>query len=91
MCVNHLHDLFLYLAAQTLMASNALNKEKDRHKRETERNTGKDLLIAYLSDVGGYDREYRDVSDQDEDGSAGENCYSHIIPRPLLLYKGWSI
>ena len=60
-------------AAQNLMTSNALaGEEKDRMKREAESSTGKNLLVAYLSDVGGYDRQYRDVDDQDESGSGGK-------------------
>ena len=44
-------------------------------KRDAE-GDGRDLLVAYLSDVGGYDRNYRDVSDEDESGSSGNDlCY----------------
>ena len=36
-----------------------------KEKRDAE-GDGRDLLVAYLSDVGGYDRNYRDVGDEDE-------------------------
>jgi len=43
---------------------------KRKQKRDAE-GDGRDLLVAYLSDVGGYDRSYRDVEDEDESGSSG--------------------
>ena len=49
----------------------AERKEAERKKREAELQHGKNLLVAYLSDVGGYDRKYRDVEDEDENGSKG--------------------
>ena len=45
---------------------------KNKEKRDAE-GDGRDLLVAYLSDVGGYDRNYRDVGDEDENGSLGKN------------------
>ena len=54
------------------MASSAFSEEKGRNKRDADGSAGKDLLVAYLSDVGGYDRQYRDVSDENENGSGGK-------------------
>ena len=44
-----------------------------KEKRDAE-GDGRDLLVAYLSDVGGYDRNYRDVGDEDENSSLGRNA-----------------
>lgn len=53
------------------MGSNEDSVEpKKKEKRDAE-GDGRDLLVAYLSDVGGYDRNYRDVEDEDESGSSG--------------------
>lgn len=52
---------------------------KKKEKRDAE-GDGRDLLVAYLSDVGGYDRPYRDVEDVDESGSSGKmHCTITII------------
>ena len=62
-------------------------KPKRKQKREAE-GDGRDLLVAYLSDVGGYDRNYRDVEDEDESGSSGNKINITIITYSLyyLLY-----
>lgn len=56
-------------AAESLMDSKRSSLEHRTVKRDAE-SDGRDLLVAYLSDVGGYDRNYRDVSDEDESGSS---------------------
>lgn len=56
-------------AAESLMDSKRSSLEHRTVKRDAE-GDGRDLLVAYLSDVGGYDRNYRDVSDEDESGSS---------------------
>lgn len=53
------------------MGSKASLKHKRKEKRDAE-GDGRDLLVAYLSDVGGYDRNYRSVGDEDESGSSGK-------------------
>lgn len=53
------------------MGSKASLNHKRKEKRDAE-GDGRDLLVAYLSDVGGYDRNYRSVGDEDESGSSGK-------------------
>lgn len=69
-------------------------KPKRKQKRDAE-GDGRDLLVAYLSDVGGYDRNYRDVDDEDESGSSGSKINITIITYSLyyLFYgeQGWPI
>ena len=60
------------------------SKSPIENKRTVKRDAegdGRDLLVAYLSDVGGYDRNYRDVSDEDESGSSGNKTryVRHIL------------
>lgn len=57
------------------MESKRSSLEHRTVKRDVE-SDGRDLLVAYLSDVGGYDRNYRDVSDEDESGSSGNDLAS---------------
>ena len=52
-----------------------------KEKRDAE-GDGRDLLVAYLSDVGGYDRNYRDVGDEDENSSLGRNANISKPPSP---------
>ena len=59
-----------------------------KEKRDTE-GDGRDLLVAYLSDVGGYDRNYRDVGDEDENSSLGRNA-TISKPPPQKKKKGTS-
>jgi len=61
----------MYTAAEKLMASKTASVEHTRKEKREAEGDGRDLLVAYLSDVGGYDRNYRDVEDQDESGSSG--------------------
>lgn len=56
-------------AAEKLMASKKASIEHKRKEKRDAEGDGRDLLVAYLSDVGGYDRNYRDVEGQDESGS----------------------
>ena len=53
------------------MASKTASVEHTRKEKRDAEGDGRDLLVAYLSDVGGYDRNYRDVEGQDESGSSG--------------------
>ena len=63
-------------------------KPKRKQKRDAE-GDGRDLLVAYLSDVGGYDRNYRDVEDEDESGSSGNKINITIITYSLYyLFYG---
>ena len=52
-----------------------------KEKRDAE-GDGRDLLVAYLSDVGGYDRNYRDVGVVDENCSLGINASISKPPPP---------
>lgn len=61
----------MYTAAEKLMASKTASVEHTRKEKRDAEGDGRDLLVAYLSDVGGYDRNYRDVEGQDESGSSG--------------------
>ena len=67
----------MYTAAENLMASKTASVEHTRKEKRDAEGDGRDLLVAYLSDVGGYDRNYRDVEGQDESGSSG-NIVLHI-------------
>ena len=67
-------------------ASAAAHEPKKKEKREAEAD-GRDLLVAYLSDVGGYDRNYRDVEDEDESGSSGSLVTNYCLRDPFLLHK----
>ncbi|XP_048580560.1 uncharacterized protein LOC5504143 isoform X2 [Nematostella vectensis] len=54
-------------AAQELMNG---EKERDIQKREAEADEGRNLLVAFLGNVGGYDRKWRrDVDSQEDDKS----------------------
>ena len=53
------------------MTSKTASVEHTKKEKRDAEGDGRDLLVAYLSDVGGYDRNYRDVEGQDESGSAG--------------------
>ena len=79
--------LYVYSAAEKLMGSDdASLKPKRKEKRDAEAD-GRDLLVAYLSDVGGYDRNYRDVEDEDESGSSGNNINVTIVTySPYYLF-----
>ena len=57
-----------------------------KEKRDAE-GDGRDLLVAYLSDVGGYDRNYRDVGDEDENSSLGRNASISKPPPPKKKKK----
>ena len=63
------------------MVSKTASVEHTRKEKRDAEGDGRDLLVAYLSDVGGYDRNYRDVEGQDESGSSGNimeityNCH----------------
>lgn len=57
-------------AAEKLMGSDDSSLEPKRKQKRDAEGDGRDLLVAYLSDVGGYDRNYRDVEDEDESGSS---------------------
>ena len=57
-----------------------------KEKRDAE-GDGRDLLVAYLSDVGGYDRNYRDVGDEDENSSLGTKCKHKQTPPPKKKKK----
>ena len=61
----------MYTAAEKLMTSKTASVEHTRKEKRDTEGDGRDLLVAYLSDVGGYDRNYRDVEGQDESGSSG--------------------
>lgn len=66
----------MYTAAEKLMVSKTASVEHTRKEKRDAEGDGRDLLVAYLSDVGGYDRNYRDVEGQDESGSSG-NIVDH--------------
>lgn len=72
------------IAAEKLMGSKASLKHKRKEKRDAE-GDGRDLLVAYLSDVGGYDRNYRSVGDEDESGSSGKK-YEEAQVLFLFIY-----
>jgi len=57
-------------AAEKLMGSSKASIDHKRKEKRDAEGDGRDLLVAYLSDVGGYDRNYRDVGDEDESGSS---------------------
>lgn len=57
-------------AAEKLMDSSKASFDHKRKEKRDAEGDGRDLLVAYLSDVGGYDRNYRDVGDEDESGSS---------------------
>ncbi len=42
-------------------------------KRSADSSDGRNLLMAYLGNVGGYDREYRSVEDENKPGN-----YTHL-------------
>lgn len=71
--------LFLYTAAEKLMGSNEASLQPKRKEKRDAEGDGRDLLVAYLSDVGGYDRNYRDVEGQDESGSSGKKQHCIMI------------
>lgn len=60
-----------------------------KEKRDAE-GDGRNLLVAYLSDVGGYDRNYRDVGDEDENSSLGRNA-NKSKPPPQKKIKARAI
>ena len=66
-----MYFLYVYKAAEKLMGSDDASPEPKRKQKRDAEGDGRDLLVAYLSDVGGYDRNYRDVEDEDESGSSG--------------------
>lgn len=61
------------------MGSNEASLQPKRKEKRDAEGDGRDLLVAYLSDVGGYDRNYRDVEGQDESGSSGIIKKQHCI------------
>lgn len=72
-------------AAERLMGSDVASLQpKNKEKRDAE-GDGRDLLVAYLSDVGGYDRNYRDVGDEDENGSLGSKDKNQKIEYRRML------
>lgn len=54
--------------AQTALKAvdDIVHDEKNVHKRSAENSDGRSLLMAYLGDVGGYDREYRSAEDENK-------------------------
>ena len=48
--------------------------KKNMDKRSAENSDGRNLLMAYLGNVGGYDREYRSAEDENKPG-----CYLLVI------------
>lgn len=77
-------------AAEKLMGSSKASLEHKRKEKRDAEGDGRDLLVAYLSDVGGYDRDYRDVGDEDESGSSGNKSRDTDMSRKiwnLLCFK----
>lgn len=71
--------LYFNAAAEKLMGSDDASVEPKRKQKRDAEGDGRDLLVAYLSDVGGYDRNYRDVEDEDVSGSSGNKIHSTVI------------
>lgn len=46
-----------------------MRDKKDVEKRSAENSDGRNLLMAYLGNVGGYDREYRSAEDENTPGN----------------------
>lgn len=72
-------------AAEKLMDSRKPPIENKRTVKRDAEGDGRDLLVAYLSDVGGYDRNYRDVSDEDESGSSESNDKEKFEYRRMVI------
>lgn len=51
-----------------LAVDDIVQSKKNVKKRSAETSDGRNLLMAYLGNVGGYDREYRSVEDEDKPG-----------------------
>ena len=45
-----------------------MDNAKIVEKRSAENSDGRNLLMAYLGNVGGYDREYRSAEDENKPG-----------------------
>jgi len=60
-------------------------KELKVHKRDAEINEGRDLLVSYLGNVGGYDRQYRSVDSQEE--GEGNSIGQHFIVDPFTSFQ----
>ena len=73
------------------MGSDDASLEPKRKQKRDAEGDGRELLVAYLSDVGGYDRNYRDVEDEDESGSSGNKINIEAYSLYYLLYReqGW--
>jgi hypothetical protein len=50
-------------------------------KRSADSPDGRNLLMAYLGNVGGYDREYRSVEDENKPGNFF--IYRKVHPAPI--------
>lgn len=63
--------LFVLLTtiSSVLAVDDIVDNEKSVEKRSAENSDGRNLLMAYLGNVGGYDREYRSAEDENKPGS----------------------
>lgn len=49
-----------------------MDNEQNVEKRSAENSDGRNLLMAYLGNVGGYDREYRSAEDENKPGISSD-------------------
>ena len=49
-----------------------MDNEQNVEKRSVENSDGRNLLMAYLGNVGGYDREYRSAEDENKPGISAD-------------------
>ena len=75
MCSVHcgVNTRFIYSSHNFFSAVDEIVEEKKNvDKRSAEEGDGRNLLMAYLGNVGGYDREYRSVEDENTPGMTHE-------------------
>lgn len=73
---NTTDTFFVYSTLTTLSSVAAVDEivdnEQNVEKRSAENSDGRNLLMAYLGNVGGYDREYRSAEDENKPGISSD-------------------